>query len=515
MIQINGNGLSINECVHVVRGDESVALAKSAETKIIDSNKNLRALSQQKQPFYGINTGFGIFADRKIGVQETKKLNRNLILSHAVGTGNPLDQEVVRAAMLIRANTLSKGYSGIRIDFIHNLLKMINAGVTPIIPSQGSLGSSGDLCQLAHLALVVTRDHADKENESGKAFFQGKPLSGKKAMRKANIDRLVLDAKEGLALINGATFSAAIAALAIWDAINYFNAANLALALSLEALLGCSSAFDPRIHQARNLEGQATVAMIINQLIKGSTFVNSTNKVQDAYSLRCAPQVHGAVLDTLRYVENIIQKEINAATDNPLIFNDKTVLSGGNFHGEPIALVMDFLAIAISELAAISERRIFRMTDGNLSHGLPAMLVDKNADAGVNSGLMMPHYTAASLVLENQTLAAPDSVHSLPTSANQEDHNSNSMTAARNARAVVKNLHHIIATEIYTAIRAIELRKRQLPEARLGKITQLAFDAIRSELPYRSEDGLWISEIEQLKTMINSEKIPLIKVQEY
>lgn len=510
MIKIDGETLSIEQCVQVARFSEQVGLSKSAEEKLFDSRNNLELLLKNDKPIYGINTGYGIFADRKISINDTEKLNRNLILSHSVGTGDSLDQEVVKTAMLIRVNTLSKGFSGIRIEFIRNILKMINAGVVPVIPSQGSLGSSGDLCQLSHLALVLSKDKTDEDSESGKAFITGKCLSGKEAMKNAGIDRLILGSKEGLALINGATFSAAIAVLSVWDAQRMVDIANVALSLSLEALQGCSAAFDPRIQDARNSIGQKIIAGVIRKLLKGSTFIDSTNKVQDAYSLRCAPQVHGAVYDTLQFVKSIVTGEINAATDNPLIFDDVSVLSGGNFHGESLAMVMDFLAIALVELGAISERRIFRLTDNNLNNGLPAMLVDNAKDAGVNSGLMMPQYTAASLVLENQTLASPDSIHSLPTSANQEDHNANSMTASRHTRMIIQNLLHILATEIYISIRAIDLRKRNHPNAKLGNGTQKVYDIVREEIPYKPGDMLWIHEIDAVKEMIQKNIIPVI-----
>lgn len=505
MISISGDNLTIKECVQVARMREMVKISQSAEDQINHSRKNLESLLEKKKPIYGINTGFGIFANKTINLADSEKLNRNLILSHAVGIGYPLDEEIVRAAMLIRANTLSKGYSGIRLQIINNLLKMLNEEIAPIIPSQGSLGSSGDLCQLAHLALVITKDAEDNEGESGHAFIKGKICSGKQAMQDGGIERVVLSSKEGLALINGATFSAAIAAMTIWDSRKLIKLANLALALSLEALQGCSTAFDPRIHKARNLKGQTAAANEIRKMIKGSTLVDGTNRVQDAYSIRCAPQVHGAVIDTVDFVESIISKEINAATDNPLIFNHEDVLSGGNFHGEPIALVMDYLAIALSELGAISERRIFRLLDSNLNHGLPTMLVDKNKDEGVNSGLMMLQYTAASLVLENQALSSPDSVRSLPTSANQEDHNANSMTAARHTRMISKNVSHILATEIYTALRAIDIRCREVPGAKLGKYTERAYTFLRSKVPYQPNDHLWITEIEVVKDLITSE----------
>ncbi|TLN00051.1 histidine ammonia-lyase, partial [bacterium] len=341
---------------------------------------------------------FGIFADRRIPSRDSARLSRNLILSHAVGTGQPLPVEVVRAAMLVRANTLTKGHSGVRFEVVNTLLEMLNKGVTPVVPSQGSLGSSGDLGPLSHMALVFTTDLDDRDEESGLAIFQGEQLTGREAMRRAGIPRIILGPKEGLAVNNGATFSAAIGALAIWDAVYLSDVAEAALSLSLEAMLGCTSAFDARLHEARGQHGQIAVAGKVRDLTAGSTLIGSTNRVQDAYSLRCAPQVQGASRDAIGFARGVIEAEINAATDNPLLFDTNVVLSGGNFHGEPVGMVMDFLAIALAEIAAISERRVFRMTDAKLNGDLPPMLVDNPEAAGLNSGLMMPQYTAASLV---------------------------------------------------------------------------------------------------------------------
>jgi histidine ammonia-lyase len=292
--------------------------------------------------------------------------------------------------------------------------------------------------------------------------------------------------------------------LTVWDANRLLDLATAALALSLEALLGCSQAFDPRIHQARNHPGQQKIATDVLEYIDGSTLINSTARVQDAYSLRCAPQVHGAVKDTIDHAATVTENEINSATDNPLIFDPDIALSGGNFHGEPIGMVMDFLGIAMAELGAISERRIFRLTDSKLNDGLPPMLVDHPEAAGLNSGLMMPQYTAASLVLENQTLATPDSVHSLPTSGEQEDHNANAMTAARHTRQIVDNVTHIIAIEFYTAARALDLRLRQGDGYKMGKGTHKVYDQIRAAVPYQPGDAWWGPEIENVKALLAS-----------
>ncbi len=464
-----------------------------------------KSLVATDQPVYGINTGFGIFADKRISRKDAKALNRNLILSHTVGTGAPLSIDIVRAAMLIRANTLSSGYSGVRPELVETLLEMLNREVTPFIPAQGSLGSSGDLAPLSHLALVFTTDETDQEADSGTAFFgleDPAKMSGKAAMQAAGLSRLILGPKEGLAVTNGATFSAAIAALVVHDAAQLLDVAEISLAMSLEALLGASAAFDPRLHAVRRHPGQIEVAKRVRQLTAGSTLLDADGRVQDAYSLRCAPQVQGPARDALEYVHGVVSNEINAVTDNPLLFGSGVAVSGGNFHGEPIGLAMDFLSMAMAEVGAIAERRVFRLTDHQLNAGLPPMLVDSFEDAGLNSGMMMPQYTAASLVLENQTLANPDSVHSLPTSAEQEDHNANSMTAARNTRQVVDNVAHVLAIEVYCAARALDLRIRDMPQAEMGRGVGQAYQLIRSNVPYRAGDAWWGPEIERARQLI-------------
>lgn len=504
MILLDGNTLSLEQVAAVAREWEKVGIAPHAREAIDASRHCLDSIVSSDAPVYGINTGFGIFADRRIPRNEGALLSRNLILSHAVGTGPYLPGEVVRAAMLVRANTLAKGFSGVRFEVVQTMLDMLNGGVTPLVPSQGSLGSSGDLLPLSHMALVFTTGEKEIEAESGLAEYQGEILSGMAAMRRAGIDRIRLGPKEGLALNNGATFSAALGALVVVDAEMLLDSADIALAMTLEAVLGCSNAFDARLHAARGHAGQMQVAQRVRAITHGSSLVDADGRIQDAYSLRCAPQVNGAARDTVAYVRRVIENEINAATDNPLIFGECEVLSGGNFHGEPVGMVMDFLTIALAEVAAISERRIFRLTDGKLNGGLPPMLVDSPEAAGLNSGLMMPQYTAASLVLENQTLAHPDSVHSLPTSAEQEDHNANSMTAARHARQVLENAMHVLAIELYTAARALDLRKRQMPNASLGERTAQAFQRLREQVPYTAGDAWWGPEIEVVRKMVAS-----------
>lgn len=503
-IIIDGESLTIDEIVAVARHGMKVKLADSAIETIEESHQWVEEIVKRGEPVYGINTGFGIFAEQRIPAEDSAQLSRNLILSHAVGTGDPLEDEIVRAAMLVRANTLAKGFSGVRVVVVETLLALLNKGVTPVVPSQGSLGSSGDLAPLSHLALVYTTDKDDDEVESGMAFFEGEIYSGKEAMYRAGIRRITLGAKEGLAVNNGATFSAAIGALAVYDAENLLRAGEVSLSMTLEAVMGCSAAFDERLHHARGHWGQIKVARSVCELTEGSTLIDGYGRVQDAYSLRCAPQVQGIAWETLDFVKGIIEKEINAATDNPLLFSPGEAVSGGNFHGEPVGMAMDFLGVALSEIASISERRIFRLTDGHLNADLPPMLVDRLSAIGLNSGLMMPQYTAASLVLENQTLASPDSVRSLPTSAEQEDHNANSMTAARHTRAILMNTAHVLAIEFYTAARALDLRLRQNPKLILGKGTEKAYRIIRQRIDYQPGDAWWGPEIETVKGLILS-----------
>ena len=507
MIKIDGENLTIEDIVAVARSGARVELADTARDRIRRSQHWVAEIVQRSEPVYGINTGFGIFAEQRIPSEDSAKLSRNLILSHAVGSGAPLEPEIVRAAILVRANTLAKGFSGVREIVVDTLLELLNKKVTPIVPSQGSLGSSGDLAPLSHLALVFTTDSDDLDKDSGQAWFDGEILSGKEAMNRAGIARIVLGAKEGLAVNNGATFSAAIGALAVYDAEILLQVAELSLAMTLEAVMGCSAAFDERLHLARGHPGQVRVARKVRELTRGSTLVDAYGRVQDAYSLRCGPQVQGIAWDTLGFVRKTVEIEINAATDNPLLFEPGIAVSGGNFHGEPVGLVMDTLAIELAEIASISERRTFRLTDGHLNADLPPMLVDRLSAAGLNSGLMMPQYTAASLVLENQTLATPDSVHSLPTSAEQEDHNANSMTAARHTREIVANSAQVLAIEVYTAARALHLRLRQNPDTRMGQGTAKAYQIIREQVCYQPGDAWWGPEIDRVRNLIQSGSI--------
>ncbi len=508
-IIIDGKSLSIQDVINVSTNNSDVKLSELAKKQILQSQSWVKEISTGDKAVYGINTGFGIFSERQISYQEINILNRNLILSHAVGTGEEFSANIVKAAMLIRANTLASGYSGIRLKVIETLISMLNNNVIPSIPSQGSLGSSGDLAPLSHLALVLTTDSEDDEASSGYAWYQGEKFTGKRAMELSGHQRVVLGAKEGLAITNGATFSAALAAVIANLTGILCNTAEVALAMSMEALLGTSAAFDARIHRIRNQEGQMFVAERIRNLTQNSTMLNAAGRVQDAYSLRCAPQVHGPVRDTLSFVEKIVTNEINAVTDNPLIFGPYEAISGGNFHGEIIGMSMDYMKIALSELSAISERRTFQLTDNNMNAGLPPMLVDSHEAAGLNSGVMMPQYTAASLVMENQHLSNPDSVHSLPTSGGKEDHNANSLTAARHAYQAALNCAHVLAIELYCAARALDLRFKENNQYKPGRGVRSAYSIIRDHIPYKPGDAWWGPEIEQVKNLVIENKLSL------
>jgi histidine ammonia-lyase len=510
-IHLDGEHLTIDDVVAIARAARPTALAETARPRIDASRAWVEQLIERGEPtVYGINTGFGVFANVPVRADQSAHLMRNLIVSHNAGVGEPLDEQVVRATMAIRANTLAKGFSGVRAVVIETLIEMLNRGVHPIIPAKGSVGASGDLAPLAHLALVMSRDADDREDESGEAIFHGERVSGKRAMELAGIPRIELQAKEGLALTNGATVSAAIAALAVADAENLAHHAEIALALSLEAIRGLSAPFDERIHRAAGHTGQLTTARNVRTLIEGSRLIDSSSRVQDAYSFRCAPQVLGAARDTIAYTHRIVEEEINAATDNPLIFVDieeeNKARSGGNFHGESIALAMDLLGMAVAEIGSIAERRVFRLCSAHLSDGLPMMLVE---GGGANSGLMMTQVTAAALVSDNKTLAHPDSVDSIPTSADQEDHVSMSLNAARHAREIVWNTTRIVAIELIAAAQGIDLRLKNLARGieMLGRGTRAAHARLRRDIPFLERDRVLAGDIERAVELIESGKL--------
>ncbi|MCG0276236.1 MAG: histidine ammonia-lyase [Thermosediminibacteraceae bacterium] len=494
---INGENLTIEDVIKVAIKGEKVELSAEAIEKIEHSRKYVEKVLERGEVIYGVTTGFGKFCNVAISSEDTRKLQINLIRSHSVGVGDYFPEEIVRAMMLLRANALAKGYSGVRLSTIMTLIEMLNKGVTPLVPSQGSLGASGDLVPLAHMVLVMIGE--------GEAFFEGRVLPGRKALELAGIKPLILEAKEGLALINGTQAMSAIGCIALAEACNLSKVADICGALTLEALNGIVDAFDEKIHMARPHPGQLECAKNVLRLVEGSTFVTRQGelKVQDAYALRCMPQVHGATKDALRHVRHVLETEINSATDNPLLFPDEEqVLSGGNFHGQPVAINMDYMGIAVSELANISERRIERLVNPYLNEGLPAFLTK---EGGLNSGLMISQYTAAALVSENKTLSFPASVDSIPSSANQEDHVSMGTIAARKAMKIVENTRNVLAIELLCAAQAIDLRfEKNGVKGRLGKGTACAYEAIRERVPALGEDRVLSGDVKNLSELIKS-----------
>jgi histidine ammonia-lyase len=504
LITLNGHSLTIQQVVKVARQHAQTELDASARDVVKRSAETMRRIAESDVPVYGVNTGYGIFSNKSIGASQAAELSRNLILSHAVGLGPPFLEDIVRAAMLIRANTLAHGHSGVRPEIIETLLGMLNHGVTPRIPSQGSLGSSGDLAPLAHLALVLSSpENATEEPTMCQAWYEGELVSGEAAMAKAGIIRPVLGPKEGLAITNGATFSTALLVLASVEAERLLKTAEVAAAASLEALLGVSDALDPRLHEVRPHPGQVGVARRMRDMIVGSGLIDSHGHVQDAYSLRCAPQIMGPAWDILGFIKVLLAREINAATDNPLLFGEQAI-SGGNFHGESIGQAADFLKISLHTVGALSERRTFRLTSTHANMGLPSMLISDPEHAGLHSGMMMLQYTAASLSLENQTLAVPDSIHNLPTSGGQEDFNANSTTAGRRLHEILRNLSHILAIELICVAQALDIRKSQYPNVVFGRGTSAVYERIRKDVPQNTKDHLMTGEIQIVEKMIQS-----------
>jgi histidine ammonia-lyase len=506
MIELTGHTLTIEQLVAIARHNAPIApLSDEIQARMQRSHQwVLDAIEGEGRVIYGVNTGFGSLANKRISAGEARQLSRNLVVLCVVGVGDPLPREVVRAMMAIRANMLARGNSGVRPLVAQTLIDMLNAGVTPVVPEKGSLGASGDLAPLAHIAVVLSQDGDDEDSYNGKAWFRGELLDGAEAMRRAGIERPVLLAKEGLALSNGIDFMAACGALAVADAENLLAHAQLAAALSIEALTGLSAAFEADIHAASNQPGQQQVAANLRALIAGSRLVDSDlTRVQDAYSLRCAPQVLGPALDAVAFVRGRFAAAINAATDNPLIFptadGSYRALSGGNFHGQGPALWLDLLGIAMAEVADISERRIFRLVTPELSAGLPAMLAP---NSGLDGGLMMVQYTAAALVSDNKTLAHPDSVDSIPSSANQEDHVSMGANAARHTREILDNVRRVLAIELLTAAQAVDLRTDGA--ACLGPAGVATYRRVRSVAAFLSRDRETASDIEALAELIAS-----------
>ncbi|MCL2861606.1 MAG: histidine ammonia-lyase [Firmicutes bacterium] len=491
-ILLDGNTLSILDVVKIARLRSKVEIDKKAIGRIKVARKVVDGIACQKEAVYGINTGFGKFADVPICENDLKTLQKNLILSHACGVGEPLPKEVVRAMLALRINALCVGNSGIDLSTVQLMIDMLNYDIVPVVPSKGSLGASGDLVPLAHMSLPLIG--------LGEVFFKGKRVPSEIAFEKANLKPIELGAKEGLALINGTQAMCAIATLLINDSKTLLKTADIISALTSEALTGIVAAYDERLHAARGQRGQIETAANLRKLLSSSN-LSSKDRVQDAYTLRCIPQIHGASRDTLKFVEQIISNEINAVTDNPLIF-PKTgeVISGGNFHGQYMAFANDFLAIAMSEIANVSERRIERLVNPQLSNCLPAFLVKKG---GLNSGFMIPQYTAASLVSENKVLSHPASVDSITSSANQEDHVSMGMTAALKAKTIIENVTAVLAIELFTATQAAELRGKD----KLSKSGKGIFERVRKDVPFIENDDYLAPMIEKCIALVKSGEI--------
>ena len=491
-VLLDGEHLTLEDVLEVAEGRARVKISPSVAKKVRRSRDFIEKALRQGQKIYGVTTGFGLLSDQIIDRSQIEALQRNLIRSHSVGVGPYFDEVTTRAIMLLRANVMAMGYSGVRMELLNRLVKMINQGVHPLIPEQGSVGASGDLAPLAHLTSVLMGE--------GEAIFKGKGMSGKKAMEKAGIPLLTLKAKEGLAMINGTQVMTAIGLLALLRAERLCKIADIIGACTLDALKGTLSAFDPDIQRVRPFPGSLAVSKNFQKLVQNSEIAEShkfCSKIQDAYSLRCIPQVHGAVRDALDFIRKIIEIEVNSATDNPLIFADQgKILNGGNFHGEPVAFALDLLGIVISELGGISERRIEKLINPALS-GLPAFLT---SEGGLHSGLMMVQVSAAALASENKVLAHPASVDSIPTSADKEDHVSMGTIAARKGRDIVRNVEHILAMELLCATQGMKFLLPLQP----GVGIKEAYRVVREKVPPIKGDRRFNEDIKKIQMLIES-----------
>ena len=511
VLHINGNSLTLDDVASVVYERRPVMLEPEARMAVDRARAVVEDLVANNHLAYAVTTGVGQLSDVRIPPDDIRKLQVNLLRSHAVGVGEPLSQEISRAMMLLRANSLAKGCSGVRALVIDTLCEMLNRGVHPVIPSQGSVGASGDLAPLSHLGLVLIAE--------GEAYFQGKRMPAAEALRQADVKPLVLEAKETISLINGTQAMLAVGLLATIQTEILADTADVLGALAVDALKGTIVAFDERIHAARPHPGQILVARNLKRMLEGSEIREShrdCGKVQDAYSLRCIPQVHGAVRDTLTHCREVFEIEMNSAVDNPLVFPagkkvgspqrpmhaavEGDIISGGNFHGEPLAFALDFLAIALSALAGISERRLERLVNPSLNEGLPPFLAP---GAGLNSGFMMPQVTAAALVNENKVLSHPASVDSISTSGNKEDFVSMGMTAANKLLRVIENTRNVLAFEALAVAQALDFRA----PLKTGKRGQAAHAAIRAVSPTMTEDRILTEDFRRVAELIASGKL--------
>lgn len=494
-LQIGSSQLRIPQLVEVARGGLAVFLSKEAEARVLQGQGLVEEWVREGRKVYGITTGFGALADVAIAPEKARALQRNVLMSHAVGVGEALPEEVVRGAMLLRVRDATLGRSGLSLEIVRRIVDFLNLGVVPIVPAKGSVGASGDLAPLAHMFLPLMGE--------GEVTYKGRRLSGAQVLEELGMAPLEPGPGEGLALINGTQVMTAIGALVVWDALQLARTADAACAMSLEVLLGTRTEFDPRIHKARPHPGQAVSAHNMLRITAGSEIISShkdCSRIQDAYTLRCSPQVHGASRDAIAYALKVVETEMNSCTNNPLVFPEtREYLLGGNFHGQPVALAMDFLAIAVSELANISERRIERLVNPQLS-GLPAFLIQ---DGAINSGFMIAQYTAAALVSENKVLAHPASVDSIPTSANKEDHVSMGTIAARKAAEVVANSQRVLAIELLCAAQALDL----FTDMRAGQGTQAAYQTIRERIPHLDRDRFLSRDMEEALILLRSGEI--------
>jgi histidine ammonia-lyase len=494
MLELSGQKLSLQQIASVASGREQVKLSAAARARCAASRAVVEKIVAENRTVYGVNTGFGKLSDVRIESHQLRDLQVNLVRSHACGLGAPLSESEARAMLLLRANVLACGYSGARALLIDMLLAMLEKRVTPVIPEKGSVGASGDLAPLAHLALVVIGE--------GEAFYQGKRMSGSEALQAADLEPLSLEVKEGLALLNGTQAMAAVGGLALNRAERLVRVADAAGAMSLEALRGTPVAFDERIQQARPHPGQLAVAANLRELMSDSeirtSHLNNDPRVQDAYSLRCMPQVHGAVRGALNHVREIVETETGSATDNPLVFADTgEVLSGGNFHGAPLAMAFDYAAIAVTDLMSISERRVDRLVNPDLNEDLPPFLT---STAGTSSGFMMLQVSAAALLAESRVLAHPASVDNVPTDGGKEDHVSMGMTAATKLRSLVENAELLTAIELVTAAEGLEYRK----PLKAGRGVQKAYEIVRAQVARLENDRSMANDIQMIATAIRN-----------
>ena len=491
---LDGESLTLETLAAVLDPATKIRVASACRKDVQKSRKVIEKAVNGKKQIYGITTGFGALSDVFISREKGRQLQKNILMSHAAGVGTPFPDEIVRLILALMINSKAKGYSGLRWTTLQTLVELFNRGVIPEVPEKGSVGASGDLAPLAHLSLVLIG--------RGKARFQGRLMSGAQALRRANITPVVLAEGEGLALVNGTQVMTAVGAWTLHNAVKVAKLADVSASMSLEVLLGTNTQFHKKIHRVRPHKGQIQSASNMRLITDDSEIITShkdCKRIQDAYSLRCSPQVHGASRDTIRFACQAIETEMNSATENPLVFPDGQILSGGNFHGQPIALALDHLAVALAELANISERRIERMVNPNLS-GLPSFLI---REGGLNSGFMIAQYTAAALVSENKVLAHPASVDSIPTSANKEDHVSMGTISARKAREILGNLKHVIAIELLCGAQGLDLLTNLKP----GKGTLTAYTVLRRHVSHIKKDRELSPDIETVVGIIDNEEI--------